>query len=154
MGLSIAAMRRSLGSAVLLALLLLSACAAPSPAAAPAEPAAAEAAQEQESDAGLYTVRWQSDSGAVNLNQLHTWTLHVDDAAGAPVTGARLTVDGAMPAHNHGLPTQPMVTADLGDGDYRLEGMQFQMPGAWVITVTVESPAGADQVVLPLTVAP
>ncbi|MGL4651654.1 MAG: FixH family protein [Caldilineaceae bacterium] len=138
----------------LTAMLQLVGCAAP---AAPAGALVTEVPfdeQEQMSQQGLYRVRWQSDRGGVPLNALHTWTLHVQDAGGGPVAGARILVDGAMPAHNHGLPTQPMVTADLGDGDYRLEGMQFQMPGAWVISVTVESAAGADVVALPLTVAP
>jgi hypothetical protein len=42
-----------------------------------------------------------------------------------------------MPAHGHGMPTRPEVTADLGDGDYRVEGMAFQMGGYWIdISVT------------------
>ena len=34
-----------------------------------------------------------------------------------------------MPEHNHGFPTAPRVTENLGEGDYLLEGMRFNMGG-------------------------
>jgi len=108
----------------------------------------------QPTSGGLYTVRWRSDGGSIPLNTLHTWTVHVDSAGGVPVADAQLNVDGGMPAHNHGMPSRPEVTANLGGGDYRVEGMQFQMPGAWVITVSVAGPAGNDVVAFPLFIAP
>jgi hypothetical protein len=52
-------------------------------------------------------------------------------------------VDGGMPQHNHGMPTQPQVTP-LGSGDYRVEGMKFQMPGHWVVTVAVDAEGQQD----------
>jgi hypothetical protein len=55
-----------------------------------------------------------------------------------------------MPDHNHGLPTQPEVTDDLGNGRYRLEGVKFSMPGRWVLRLSVEAPAGADEVLFNL----
>jgi hypothetical protein len=44
----------------------------------------------------------------------------------------------------HGLPTEPQVTGDLGGGDYRVEGMAFQMGGYWVIDVTVSVGGATD----------
>jgi hypothetical protein len=35
------------------------------------------------------------------------------------------------------MPTQPQVTEDLGGGNYRVEGMSFQMGGYWIIDATV-----------------
>jgi hypothetical protein len=35
------------------------------------------------------------------------------------------------------MPTQPQVTAELGGGDYQVEGMAFQMGGYWIVDVTV-----------------
>ncbi len=133
---------------LLLAMLIAlpAACSRNDTSAAPAGP--------QRSAAGLYTVARQDAAAGAPLNTLQAWTLHVEDAAGAAVAGASLEVTGGMPAHNHGLPTAPRVTADLGGGDYRVEGLQFQMPGAWVITVTVDGPAGRDVAVLPFQVAP
>ena len=55
-----------------------------------------------------------------------------------------------MPAHNHGLPTQPRVKADLGAGHYRVEGMRFHMAGHWEIRVTIAAAGREDTVVIPL----
>lgn len=106
------------------------------------------------SSKGLYRVLWESDPALPPLNQLHTWTLHVEGVGGAPLSGAALTLEGGMPGHAHGLPTQPVVTAEPGGGNYLIKGMLFHMPGAWEITVTVEGPAGVDVAVLPITVRP
>ena len=47
--------------------------------------------------------------------------------------------------HGHGLPTQPQVTQTLGNGRYLLEGMKFNMPGWWTLTVKVDGPDGRDE---------
>ena len=80
---------------------------------------------------------WTSDPVVPPVNMVHQWTLHIQTPDGEPVEGAAITVGGDMPAHGHGMPTQPEVTADLGGGDYRVEGMAFQMGGYWIIDVTV-----------------
>jgi hypothetical protein len=81
---------------------------------------------------------------------MHSWILHVESADGAPVENARIDVIGGMPEHNHGLPTQPRVTEELGNGDYRLGGMRFHMSGYWEIKVTVTTEDGESVVVIPL----
>jgi hypothetical protein len=81
------------------------------------------------------------------VNQLHTWTLRVTTPDGQPVEGATIAVDGDMPQHGHGLPTQPRVTRYLGDGQYLVEGVKFQMGGWWVMDFTVTDATGeADTV--------
>jgi len=83
----------------------------------------------------------------VAINQLHAWEVKVTSPAGAPVLHAAIDVDGGMPQHGHGLPTQPRVTRELGDGRYLVEGMKFSMPGWWELKLRVRSPQGeADQV--------
>jgi hypothetical protein len=77
------------------------------------------------------------------VNRLHTWRLTLRTADGEAVTGARITVDGDMPAHGHGLPTVPQVR-ELGDGAYVVEGMKFQMGGKWYVEFRVTSPRGDD----------
>ena len=76
--------------------------------------------------------------------------LHVETAAGAPVVDAEITLTGGMPAHNHGMPTQPQVTKNMGHGDYLVEGMRFHMAGDWVITLTISAAAGQDTCTIPL----
>jgi hypothetical protein len=55
------------------------------------------------------------------------------------VEGAQIEVDGGMPAHDHGLPTAPRVTEDLGGGDYRLDGVRFHMRGLWQMYFTIRT---------------
>ena len=62
------------------------------------------------SDNGLFLVSWTSDPTPPPLNQIHTWTIHVETADGQPVEDADITVNGGMPQHGHGLPTSPQVT--------------------------------------------
>jgi hypothetical protein len=47
------------------------------------------------------------------------------------------------------MPTQPEVTEDLGNGDYLVEGMSFQMGGYWIIDFTLTFDGQTDLVVRP-----
>jgi hypothetical protein len=67
-------------------------------------------------------------------------------AEGTPVHGARFRVDGGMPQHGHGLPTQPRVTREIEAGVYALDGMKFSMTGWWEVKLDIDSPQGADKV--------
>ena len=63
---------------------------------------------------------------------------------------ATILVDGGMPEHQHGLPTRPEVTEYLGDGDYRVEGMKFNMTGYWELQVSVEAGGVRDVAIFEL----
>lgn len=94
----------------------------------------------------LFTVTLDSGAEPIALNRIATWTVHVQDAQGRPVENAQIGVEGGMPEHDHGLPTAPRVTAELGGGDYRLEGIRFQMPGWWVVTLHITASDASDTV--------
>jgi len=64
------------------------------------------------------------------------------------VTDAEIAIDGGMPAHGHGLPTEPEVVKNLGNGSYLVEGVKFSMPGEWVMTFTIKSGDKEDVVVV------
>ncbi len=100
--------------------------------------------------AGLYRVRYKSQLEPIEINKMHNWVLHVETPAGSPVLDADITVSGGMPAHNHGLPTQPRVTDNMGHGDYLVEGMRFHMAGDWVVTLAISAAAGQDTCTIPL----
>src|SRR6186997_449166 len=70
------------------------------------------------SENGLFRASWVSTPATPPINAVHEWVLHVETADGEPTAGAIITVDGDMPAHGHGMPTQPEVTQDRGNGDY------------------------------------
>jgi hypothetical protein len=96
------------------------------------------------SEEGHFVGSWSSDPAVPPINVVHQWILHIATPAGEPVEGASITVGGDMPAHGHGMPTQPEVTADLGGDAYRVEGMAFQMGGYWIIDVTVTAGGETD----------
>ena len=96
------------------------------------------------SEHGLYRATIKPDGDSIPQGKLQKWTLHLDAASGTPACGARVAIDGGMPQHGHGLPTKPRVTRELGNGDYLVEGMKFNMGGWWVVKFRVDSPVGAD----------
>jgi len=98
----------------------------------------------------LYSVTLQP-AQPLRLRQLQTVTVLVADAKGNPIDGASIRVDGGMPEHGHGLPTQPRVTRTLGGGLYEIEGVRFSMGGWWQIRLAIDSPAGADSVTFNLS---
>ncbi len=95
--------------------------------------------------AQLYTVSFVP-AESIKVGRLHSWNIQVMDAAGKPVESAKITVDGGMPQHGHGLPTKPVVTKALGDGKHLVEGMKFNMGGWWVVKFTVAAAQGSDVV--------
>jgi hypothetical protein len=73
--------------------------------------------------------------------------VRLTDAAGQPVRGATLAVDGGMPEHHHGLPTAPRaMPADMA-GDYVINGVKFSMPGWWVLKLDVRSADGRSDTI-------
>jgi hypothetical protein len=102
------------------------------------------------SEQGLYRAAIKPDGDTIPQGKLQKWTLHLDAASGAPVSAARVSIDGGMPQHGHGLPTRPRVTRELGNGDYLVEGMKFNMGGWWVVKFRVASEAGRDSLVFNL----
>jgi hypothetical protein len=93
-----------------------------------------------------YVATLQPPATPAAINQLHAWQVKLSSPTGAPVSGARITVDGGMPQHGHGLPTRPQVTRELADGGYVIEGMKFSMTGWWEIKLVIDGPTGVDRV--------
>ena len=83
---------------------------------------------------------------SIKVGRLHKWSIVVTTADGAPVDSARITVDGGMPQHGHGLPTKPLVTTHLGGGRHVVEGMKFNMGGWWVVKLAIDGAQGSDVV--------
>ena len=109
-------------------------------------PANQDTATSRLSDDGLYQVSWRSDTESVPLNKIHAWTLIIETANGQPVENATIFVDGGMPQHGHGLPTSPKVTEYLGNGEYRVEGLRFQMTGFWEVKFSISTEDQSDTV--------
>jgi len=101
-----------------------------------------------------YHVAIQSLADPIAINKMHAWEIRLRSPSGEAVSGARISVDGGMPEHGHGLPTQPRVTRELGEGRYLLEGMKFSMPGWWEIKLKVVAASGSDDVTFNTIIAP
>ena len=109
------------------------------------DPASAQATR-----LGRYRISYASTLAPIEINRMHAWVVQVEDKEGHPVAGAAITVSGGMPEHDHGLPTAPRATAQLGDGRYLIEGMKFHMGGAWEVVLHVKSGTGEDSLSIPL----
>ena len=135
-------------AAILLAGLTLAACGGGVPAPATGDPAVGAPIL---SENGHFLAGYRAEQPPITLNTTHTWVLTVTTPASTPVDSAIVTVDGGMPGHNHGLPTQPQVTKTEASGIYRVEGVRFQMPGAWFMTFTIQADGVTDKVTFPFT---
>ena len=109
-------------------------------------PANLDLSLDKNSSAGVYRVALIPPAQVPAINQMHSWKVKLATADGVPVHGARFLVDGGMPQHGHGLPTQPRVTREVGDGTYSLDGMKFSMTGWWEVKLAIDGPQGADKV--------
>ena len=89
-----------------------------------------------ETEDGL-VVHIHSQSRPIQINQIHSWHVEIKDADSLPVTNASVSIQGGMPEHDHGLPTQPRITEEIEPGTYLLQGMRFHMPGKWRITISI-----------------
>lgn len=97
-------------------------------------------------DQGAFEVSIEPDMDPLAINQLHQWQINVKTADGQPVDNANIIIGGGMPEHGHGLPTQPQVTESLGNGNYRVEGVRFNMAGWWEFKLTIAANGQSDNV--------
>lgn len=99
----------------------------------------------RQSAAGLYSATLDPVQ-PIRVRRMQTMRLLVTDGGGQAIDGAAIEVDGGMPEHGHGLPTQPRVTRSLGAGAYEVEGVKFNMGGWWEMKFAIATDAGADTV--------
>lgn len=109
-------------------------------------PAKLELGMKHASSHGAFIVELEPPAAPPAINQIHSWQIKLTDASGTALPHAHITVDGGMPQHGHGLPTQPRVTRELSAGTYLMEGMKFSMPGWWEIRLQVDAAGRSDTV--------
>jgi len=103
-----------------------------------------------DSDNGKFVVSYTTELQPLSINKIHDWIIHVESANGNPIDGATITLVGGMPVHDHGLPTLPLATQNLGEGNYLVEGMKFHMNGWWQVTISIVSGDDSDSVTFDL----
>jgi hypothetical protein len=82
----------------------------------------------------------------VKVGKMQVMQLALSYEGGQPVGDAAIHLNGGMPQHGHGLPTQPRVRGLPAAGMYQVEGLKFNMGGWWVLTFQVDGAAGCDSI--------
>ena len=108
---------------------------------------------QQAGKAGKLAVQLDSIAPAPVARGDNRWTFTLLDAAGAPVTGATVSVLPYMPDHRHGSAITPAVAPGTKPGEYVLSRLNLFMPGLWQITLTPVAGALTDDVVFTFCVA-
>ena len=97
----------------------------------------------QISNNGTFNVILLNDLELEPLREFISFKIQVVDAIGSPISDAAISLSGGMPAHGHGLPTKPIITA-IGDGEYLVEGLKFSMMGTWELNFEIKSKEVSD----------
>ncbi|MEZ5537086.1 MAG: hypothetical protein R3F02_15865 [Thiolinea sp.] len=104
---------------------------------------------------------WQiSQTGTNNIYQAHldcetqpetgpfqNCTVSFTDLQGVNITPETILIDGGMPLHGHGLPTSPVLTTLEQTGTYRIDGLKYNMPGAWLLGFKVSTSQNDDKII-------
>jgi hypothetical protein len=146
----------TLATIFLLIALLAVACGSDEPEETPTPEMAAMAMPDTPGDLDMATTKLTEDEAfqvtissnldPLSLNEIHSWTVHVETADGEAVENAEIAVDGGMPEHNHGFPTAPEITEESGGGEYLLEGVKFSMAGWWELKLDITAGGQTDSV--------
>ena len=100
---------------------------------------------------GTTEVRWRPASGELPFNEPFSLEVELSDGeTGAPVEGAQVVARCEMPAHGHGMNVEP-ISAEVGGGRYRVDGMLLHMTGDWVLALDVIRDGRAEAVTFPFT---
>lgn len=101
----------------------------------------------RKSTTGLFVATMAPVDAEIRQGAVQSWILTLKTRTGAPVDNAAVEISGGMPQHNHGLPTSPQVTAYMGEGRYRIDGLKFTMSGWWQLRLSIAAAAGSDSIV-------
>ena len=101
-----------------------------------------------------YSVKLKSAVYPIRLNEIHNWMLHLETSDAKNIEDANIHIIGGMPEHGHGFPTTPSVSKHIGNGNYRIEGIKFNMYGLWAMEFSIASSSGFDKVRYLLKIRP
>ena len=113
--------------------------------------ASGEVLQEALTDGESYWVAWESAPTPIPYNDYFDLRVSVFDASDAStlVVAASITADANMPAHGHGMNTEPVVTSN-DDGTFEVAGMLFHMEGEWELDVAVTVDGATEVATFPV----
>lgn len=89
-------------------------------------------------DSGDIRIKISGHRNFMALNKIQHWNVELTTLRNTPIATAKLFVDGGMPAHAHGLPTEPMVK-HVKNNVYQIKGLKFSMAGVWVLFIDINT---------------
>jgi DNA-binding beta-propeller fold protein YncE len=101
------------------------------------------------SNAGNWKVTFSPTPEEMPLNEIFELTTTVEGEGEIK----SLRVDAAMPAHGHGMMTDPITTLQ-SDGSYKTTGMLLSMPGHWEIYFDIDDGKTVERAQDSITLAP
>jgi len=107
------------------------------------------------SEQGFFSVDVRCAANPVKIGK-NNMTVTIHDVKSLKPVGRKLIIEAIpwMPATpEHGSSDIPVVTY-LGKGQYRIEGINFTMPGEWDVYLKVRDGGKEDSVVFNVDVAP
>lgn len=104
------------------------------------------------SEAGHFTLVISGLANPEPVNHLHGLDLQLQTSDGKPATGATIVIAGMRHDSSNPLPTMPRASPAPGDGNYRLEGLRFHMPGQWHLVLDIECAQIRDRAALDIAV--
>ena len=131
---------------------LAAACA--KPAAAPPAPVAQVAAHSAVvlTAAGMhFSATWRFL--APRVGEIFAVDVDLADVAGQPLAAAAVTLAATMPAHGHGMMTDPEVRQTAA-GHWHAEGFKLHMHGTWELAVEVTANGQKERLTAPWQQAP
>jgi hypothetical protein len=102
---------------------------------------------------GFYSVDVQYVANPVMVGK-NNMTITINDAKSMKPIDKKLVIQAIpwMPAHEHGSSDIAVVTY-LGKGQYRIEGINFTMPGDWDVYFKIQDGGKEDSAVFNIRVA-
>ena len=101
------------------------------------------------SNAGNWKVTYSPTPEQMPLNQVFELITRVEGNSEI----ASVRVDAGMPAHGHGMMTEPVTTLQA-DGSYKTTGMLLSMPGDWEIYFDINNGETIERAQDSITLAP
>ncbi len=83
-----------------------------------------------------HSIKLYTQPENIPLNEFHTWFITIKNNNKNSPNILSISLDGKMPKHMHGLPTNPEIKNTI-EGEFEIKGLKFQMAGEWMLIFTL-----------------
>lgn len=105
------------------------------------------------SASGQYSIKLVPEEKPIHIGKLHRWVVTITERqSNQKVRPDTLEVSGGMPAHGHGLPSNPVVTEYNPETGWYIDGVKFNMAGLWEMTVRFKTENKWDSATIKISV--